>query len=282
MKEEAGRRADDYGTREVEAARRVMTELAQILGTYREAFVLVGGWVPDLLMPNAEERHVGSLDVDLLLNPEKLRAGQYAALLELLEGRGYSQTDKAFKYAKEVELAGGPPVRVEVDFLIPEGAKADKLESRPDFRAIDLEAGWMALNASEMHDYDGTTLEGGPNRVTLAVVRIEAFVVLKAFALDARAKEKDAYDLVYSLTNWPGESAAVAERIRPYLEDAMVQKALGILDKKFRSAEDYGPQCVAMFLDSGDPDERAFHAQDAFQRVDRLLKALGIARSPSP
>ncbi|MGA9752313.1 MAG: hypothetical protein WBS54_11055 [Acidobacteriota bacterium] len=282
MKEEAGHQEADYGTREVEAARRVMTELAQILGAYRDAFVLVGGWVPDLLLPDATPPHIGSLDVDLLLNPDRLKSGKYSALLELLEQRGYCQTDKAFKYAKEVEMEGGPPVRVEVDFLIPEGAKTDKMESRPGFRAIDLEAGWMALKASEMHDYDGVTLEGGPNRVKLAVVQIEAFVVLKAFALDRRGKEKDAYDLVYSLKNWPGGSVAVAERIKPYLGDGIVKEALGILETKFRSAADYGPQCVARFLNSGDPDQRAFNAQDAFQRVRGLLDALGVRGSPAP
>ena len=276
MNGESDRRASDYSGRDVEAARRVMAELAQILGSYREAFVLIGGWVPDLLLPEAIPRHVGSLDVDLLLNPNKLKSGKYADILDLIEQRGYCRTDQSFKYTKEVLLGGGPAIGVDVDFLIPEGAKTDKLESKPGFRAIDLEAGWMALSASKIRDYEGTTMQGGRNLVKLAVVQIEAFVVLKAFAIDRRDKEKDAYDLVFTMRNWPGASRAVAERIRPYLEDEIVQKAIDILGSKFRSAKDYGPQSVARFLDSGDPDEKAFHAEDAFQRVGSLLGALAL------
>jgi len=33
----------EYGTREVEAAKRILIELMQILGEYREQIVLVGG-----------------------------------------------------------------------------------------------------------------------------------------------------------------------------------------------------------------------------------------------
>jgi hypothetical protein len=36
----------DYGQREVEAAHRVLIELMQILGEYRDHMVLIGGWVP--------------------------------------------------------------------------------------------------------------------------------------------------------------------------------------------------------------------------------------------
>ncbi len=282
MKEEAGHKAADYEVRDVEAARRVMTELGQVLADYREGFVLIGGWVPDLLLPDADERHIGSLDVDLLLNPKALAPGRYAALLDLLEGRGYHPTDKPFRYAKEIEIEGGPPVRVDVDFLIPEGAKTDKVEAKPGFRAIDMEAGWLALGASQVLSFDGTMPEGAPNRIRLSVVSVEAYVILKALALDRRGKEKDAYDLVYSLRNWPGESAAIAQRLMPYIEDKVVQEGLAVLRDKFRFAEDLGPQWVSRFLDSADQDERAFHAQDAFQRVDALLKAIEASKNSTP
>lgn len=46
-----------------------MTEIWQVLGEYRDSMVLIGGWVPDLLLPGAIPPHTGSLDVDVLLDP---------------------------------------------------------------------------------------------------------------------------------------------------------------------------------------------------------------------
>jgi hypothetical protein len=64
---------DDYSPREVEAAKRVMTEIWQVLGEYRDAMVLVGGWIPGLLIADGSTLHTGSLDVDVLLDPDLLR-----------------------------------------------------------------------------------------------------------------------------------------------------------------------------------------------------------------
>ena len=55
----------DYLDEAVQAARSVMIELAHLLGEYRESLVLIGGWVPELLLPNRDRPHVGSIDVDL-------------------------------------------------------------------------------------------------------------------------------------------------------------------------------------------------------------------------
>ena len=46
----AGERID-YTAAAVEAARSVLIELTHILGEYRDDMVLVGGWIPELLIP---------------------------------------------------------------------------------------------------------------------------------------------------------------------------------------------------------------------------------------
>lgn len=40
----------DYSETLVEAARSVLLEVTHLLSQYREGIVLVGGWVPDLLI----------------------------------------------------------------------------------------------------------------------------------------------------------------------------------------------------------------------------------------
>src|SRR5262245_37444235 len=65
----------DYSPRQVEAAHRVLVDVGQVLGSFLDCMVVVGGWVPDLLVPEAERKHIGSIDVDLALDAEKLKDG---------------------------------------------------------------------------------------------------------------------------------------------------------------------------------------------------------------
>ena len=79
--------AEDYDSRAVEAARRVLLELTRVLGEYDEEIAVVGGWVPPLLMPGAG--HIGSTDVDLALDHEAL---QEPRSVRSWSGRATTQT----------------------------------------------------------------------------------------------------------------------------------------------------------------------------------------------
>jgi len=61
----------EYGSRQTDAAHRVLIDLAQVLAPFQDCLVLIGGWVPYLLLPDAQEPHVGSIDVDLALKITK-------------------------------------------------------------------------------------------------------------------------------------------------------------------------------------------------------------------
>ena len=56
----------DYSEGQKKAAHRVLVELVNIFKEYEEEIRIVGGWVPDLMFPG--EGHVGSVDVDVLIN----------------------------------------------------------------------------------------------------------------------------------------------------------------------------------------------------------------------
>jgi len=55
----------DYRVEAVFAAKSVLIELAHLLGEYRDEIVLVGGWVPELLLGEQVPPHTGSMDIDL-------------------------------------------------------------------------------------------------------------------------------------------------------------------------------------------------------------------------
>lgn len=117
------RQAADYGSRQVLAARMVLVDLGQVLAAFRDRIVVVGGWVPELSFPDADPEHVGSVDVDLALNTEKLSDGQYAEVIQsLLKTGRYRQGEKQFQLVADVSLEDGEvPVQVEIDFLVPKG-----------------------------------------------------------------------------------------------------------------------------------------------------------------
>ena len=79
----------DYSADLVEAARSVLLELIRLLGEYRDDIVVVGGWVPQLILPQTPKQHIGSIDVDLALNHRNLQEAGYSTIQALLLGRGY-------------------------------------------------------------------------------------------------------------------------------------------------------------------------------------------------
>ncbi len=274
MNAQLGNHQDDYPQRDVEAARRVMTELWQVLGEYRDAMVLIGGWVPELLLPTAIPPHTGSLDVDVLLDPGPLRDGnRYADLVLLLKGRGYEETDKPFKLAKDVKVDEGDPIRVEVDFLLPKKPKTNRGKVLPDFRAIEADGARFALGHKQALTFQGHMPDGRQNTITLQITSLPAFIVMKAYALDGRDKTKDAYDLYFCLKNAPEGPKGLAKALGPDRANPEVRKALEILASKFGSPDDYGPGSVVLFMNPEDSDERRFLARDAHALMKVFLEA---------
>ena len=102
----------DYGADAVAAARSVLIELTHLLSEYQDDLVIVGGWVPELLLPNADEHHIGSTDVDIAIDHGNIPETVYQTIQELLLSRGYEPGDKPFVFVRHVGN-----VSVEVDFL---------------------------------------------------------------------------------------------------------------------------------------------------------------------
>jgi hypothetical protein len=73
----------------VEASRSALLELSLGLRSYADALVLVGGWVPYFLLrdhraSDSEFEHVGSIDIDLVVDPDKIGADEYATIIEII------------------------------------------------------------------------------------------------------------------------------------------------------------------------------------------------------
>ena len=276
--------AADYEERMARAVKAVLIEIAQILGSFRGRFVIVGGAVPWLLLDNEAMRHVGTVDVDLGLDAEALGGGEYARLVDVLKEHGYAQdvNRREFQLVRRVPAPdGGPPIDVVVDFLMP--AEVAIAKSRPPlidgFRVIRASGAGLALRSYETVEIKGEMPGGAANRVKIAVASIPALLAMKGFALDGRYKQKDAYDVYYCVRNFPGGPDALAEACRPFLKHEDAVAGYEHINTKFESVNSLGPSCVRRFVEESDvlqertPDQ---WQQDAFGQVDAWLRALGL------
>ncbi len=267
----------DYTASAVEAARSALIELTHILGEYRADIVLVGGWIPELLIPQSQERHVGSIDVDLALNHKELTEAGYRMIGEILRRYGYVR-DKQQPFIFRKTVRGQT---VQVDFLAGEYGGTSKnrrtqkaLDMRPrKARGCDLafqiEPARVAVK--------GKLPDGAVDEVQVQVASVVPFLVMKGMALEDRRKPKDAYDIYFVLHNYPGGVEAIVKAFKPHLKLALVKEGLKKLAGKFATMDHVGPRDVAEFDETLDEEGRTILQRDAFEKVNFLLQQLGIA-----
>ena len=101
---------------------------------------------------------------------------------------------------------------------------------------------------------------------------------MKGMAIHDRLKEKekDAWDVYFTLLNYEGGIDALIDEIKPHLDEGLVREGLRNIAEKFASTEHMGPKFVVDFEDILDSDERAIRMRDAYERINHLLSALGI------
>ncbi len=269
----------DYSGDLVEAAHSVLLELVRLLGEYRDDLVVVGGWVPQLILPTEPLKHVGSIDVDLAFNHRNLQDAGYATIQKLLLARGYEQDHRQpFIFHRTVSV-GGNPIKVQVDFLAGEYAgtgKAHRTQRVQEGRARKARGCDLAFDLFVETEIRGELPGGGADQAMVRVSSVIAFLVMKGMALHDRLKEKDAWDIYFTLTNYPGGLDALVVEIQPHIDHGLVQEGLRKIADKFATVTHVGPKFVADFEDVQEPEERAALMRDAFEKMDYLLRALKI------
>lgn len=278
--------ANEYDDRTTAAVKSVIVEIGQVLGSYQGKFAIVGGAVPWLLIEDAEMAHVGTLDVDIGLDAEALGDGEYAKLVESLQGHGYEQNAdlKKFQLVRTVPAQDdGEDIKVVVDFLMPR--EADFKKNKPplieDFAVIKADGADIALKHYEIIKVKADMPNGGTNAVRIAVASIPALLAMKGFAINGRDKPKDAYDIYYCIKHYPEGLDALVNATAPLLDNKKAVEGYDLIAEKFEELEGYGPTCVRRFLENSEsigeqtPDQIQ---QDAFGQVNAWLKAVGLRK----
>lgn len=94
---------------------------------------MAGGWIPDLMIPTIQERHIGSIDVDVALNHRKMTEAGYRMIGEILRQHRYTQDERQPVVFRKIVRGQ----TVQVDFLA--GEYGGTVKSRRAQNALDMQ-----------------------------------------------------------------------------------------------------------------------------------------------
>ncbi len=262
---------DDYTPEALQACEKALRTIVSRIGAWGPRLVLFGGLAPRYIVdspPPEVGEHTGTTDLDVVvgLAIEIDDDGVYTKLQQELRNSGFAVSgDGSWAWERRVD-----GVRVVLEFFCPvqEGGGPGQLKRNPggdagsSISAIQLRGAEMVGADYLTIDLSGEVLEhGGRRDVTIRVANILPILVLKAFALKTRDKEKDAYDIVWTLDAFGEkgpESAAETSARSPIADSEEVAAALEILQDRFSAPESQGPSNYARFFLGArdDADER--------------------------
>lgn len=247
----------DYTAEAIEACKSVLIELVHLLGEFRNHMVLVGGWVPGLLLPETQEAHIGTIDIDLAVDFQGIAEPTYRTILEALHRRRYRQDAKQpFRFFRDIPAVGRDPITIEVDFLAPEyGGTGPGHRTQPvqDVRARKARGCDLVFSNPVSVTVEGELPGGGRDRVAIRVAAIVPWLVMKGMALAERIKEKDAYDVYYCGQYLSRRAHRPGHRVPARLRNRFVREALGRIRNGFRTAGHTRPERVGDLLGNPEP-----------------------------
>lgn len=225
--------------------------------------------------------YVGTLDVDVMIDPFEVPQETYRSIAERLTERSYEQSGQPFQWLRTVMVADREIV-VRVDLLAPSTdrrGRAHRHEEIDDILARRTAGAELLRLQSTEVEVHGELPDGRSNTVLVRLPTPGVLVILKALAIGERDKPKDCYDVDYVLAHVAGGPDAIAEQIGEILEAEPVRSALAILRGKFDSAESYGPQSVALYRREVVGSGGAARIQAlAYARVQALLEGIDRLR----
>ncbi len=269
------KQAMDYSEGQKIAAYTVLGEIVNLLGEFSEDLRIIGGWVPSLLYPDSD--HIGSIGVDVLLNQTNLRKAKgYMTIKRILEQNGYMRhPEKFFTFVKRIKVQS-VDYDVDVDFLSGKyGGDGGNVSKHVDgIKTLPATGGNFAFEFPPTDvTIEYTRADGALDFGHVNVVSIVPYFVMKAAAL-GRGKPKDAYDIYFVVDNFEDGIRKLSELFQPYKDKELIKEMCRKLTEKFASPEHAGPRDIVAFLDITDEEEQLRIKQDAYQKINYLIRAL--------
>jgi hypothetical protein len=292
--------AQGYDLQHTLACERVLVTLLRGFGSLKHTLRLVGGLVPRYLTPaNPPDvpAHAGTTDVDIVLNLQVLADDHvYLKLAKQLKERNFSRyvnaDCKASSWRWQRQVSEREHVLIE--FLRDSGDELDAGKvaqvdgegiSALAIRHAGIVHQWFAEREVTTDLLDG----GGKATETVRYADVTAFIVLKALAIDDRAANKDAADLVHVM-RYAGPVEDVAGQFidrctTDQHHDALVS-AIDALTRRFcdgdgvEGFERDGPVACAVFRygqDAAFSEERALEQRNVSGLVTEFIRHVHAA-----
>ncbi len=265
------------------AARQVLLELASILEDERDKIVFVGGTACALLFPQDTDPHEGKIDVDVALDPVALADYEDDTLEEKLLYALYQQEPgKKYRWICSVRI-GGDYTEVKVDLLSGEYDDSRRHKEAREVQGLHasvLRCLDLAFLDPRLVPLSGQLPDGTEYETEVQVCSPANLLAMKGIAIADRlqGRDKDAFDIDYILRRYEGGPVALARVLRMdlYWDHGLVQEGLRGIAQAFGSPGALGPTSVAAPDRYPDLEDRAIVQQGAFQRIQQLLRELGI------
>lgn len=274
----------DYDAKITILSLSLLLELMCSLKGYSDDMVLVGGWVPYFLLKRYNTdlsfQHVGSVDIDLVLDPELIAQGRYDSIVEILIMNGYSS--RKDRLGNIIEFSFEKTIQdrtIHVDFLTTTYPNRPKKRHRivqPDLQARTLKGAKIALKHFYLDKVDGILPNKAEVEVECKIANIVASIATKAIALGGRSMAKDYYDIYSLISYYKNGTSSCAEEIKPYLQNNDIKEAMAEIKKSFTKETSLGPTLVGNFMYPNDPEAQRRVMTDSFMRINDFLQRLGL------
>jgi hypothetical protein len=232
-------------------------------------------------LPQSNEPHVGSLDIDVALNFSMIPDDTYLTILKAFIKRGYTQDkQQPFRFFRTVKVEGTEPINVEINLMASEyggTGKSHRTQKVQEVRARKARGCDLAFDTAVTVTLEGKLPDGGKETASFKVAGIAPFLVMKGMAMYERMKEKDAYDIYYCVEHFPGGIEGLAAEFKSFIKNKLVVEGLGKIKSIFASVEHIGPKWVADFLEVTEKEDRDIIMRRAYEKVNELLDSLHIS-----
>lgn len=266
-----------FDNNEANRSQMVLLELMTILAKYRNDIYLVGGWVPYFLLKLFQNKevnfkHVGSIDIDLVIDAKNISEGQYTNIVELIKEHDYVERKSRvgrpipFSFEKDID-----DLSVVVDFLAGEYGGTSK--SHRHQRIDDNFLARKARGADLLPDYhlifklEGYLPDGACNSCNIKMANITSILAMKGITISERYKEKDAYDIFSIIAYYKNGPASCFEEIKDHVGHGLIKEGLQSICEKFSKVDSVGPTWAAKFMEPNSPNAARIKQIEIYQKV---------------
>ena len=278
------RYATHFEENEATRSQAVLLEIMTILGSYREHIYLVGGWAPYFLLklfqrPEDTFEHVGSIDIDLVIDFTQIEESQYQTIVNLLLKRNYQQRlDKLGRVIPFTFQRHYKGVEIQIDFLAGEyggtGKKHCHQRIQDDLLARKARGADILPQHHISFDLSGVLPDGAENTCKIKVASIVSALTMKGITISERYKEKDAYDIYSLIAHYKEGSASALQEIKENLANGLVSEGMRGLAQKFETAKSPGPTWAAKFMEPKNENEAALRQAKIFNSVRPFVEGV--------